>query len=315
MFSSSPTARFPTLPLDKVEEATVSQADEALSRPAELSDELLLARLCAHDCEALGILFRRYAALVRSIGKRILRNDAEAEDLVQEVFLYFFRRASVFDSRKGPARSCIVQYIYYRAINQRRYLSSRHQLYGTATKPAEDSQARAADRRNSEAAIFDAALLQEILKSLTSEQFETVRLFFFEGYTLAEISEKLGQSLGNVPRTLRLKFGPPQETAALNLSREKYSLPRSAIHFKVVLGGFHEPNDGIRGLHASCLSEERSHLFSSDAASLKRGGSRTSPCFCEFDIGSERHLDGEDSSPHFTWAARCDKRDHLWHRC
>ena len=40
--------------------------------------------------------------------------------------------------------------------------------------------------------------MQEILKILTPEQFETVKLFFFEGYTLTEISEKLGQPLGNV---------------------------------------------------------------------------------------------------------------------
>ena len=68
----------------------------------------------------------------------------------------------------------------------------------TAPKPSVDLEARATDYRSSETAIFDGALVQEILKSLTSEQFETMRLFFFEGYTLAEISEKLGQPLGNV---------------------------------------------------------------------------------------------------------------------
>ena len=191
-------ARFAPLPLDKVEVTTLSSADEALCRPDELSDELLLTRLSGNDSETLGILFRRYADLVRSIGKRILRDDGEAEDLVQDVFLYFFRKSSTFDDRKGSARSWIVQNIYYRAINRRRYLSSRHQLFGTAPKPGVDPEARAADYRSSETGIFDGALVREILKSLTSEQVETVRLFFFEGYTLAEISEKLGQPLGNV---------------------------------------------------------------------------------------------------------------------
>jgi RNA polymerase sigma-70 factor, ECF subfamily len=198
MSSSSPTARSPTFPLDQVETATASPVDEALCRPNELSDELLLAGVCANDREAVAILFRRYAAIIRSIGKRILRDDAEAEDLVQEVFLYLFRRSSTFDRRKGSARSWIVQNIYYRAINRRRYLSSRHHLFGTAPKPAVDPEARAKDNRNSETAIFEGALVQEIFKSLTPEQFETMRLFFFEGYTLAEISENLGQPLGNV---------------------------------------------------------------------------------------------------------------------
>lgn len=196
--SSSATAGFPSLPhTNKKAQGAVAH----ISGPAsseEVSDEILLSRLVEGDSNALDCLFRRYAILIRSIGKRILRDNAEAEDLVQEVFLHLSRTSSAFDRSKGCARSWIVQNIYYRAINRRRYLSSRHQLFGTAPKRSVDVEARATDYINSETAIFDGALLREILKSLTAEQFETVRLFFFEGYTLAEISEKLGQPLGNV---------------------------------------------------------------------------------------------------------------------
>jgi RNA polymerase sigma-70 factor, ECF subfamily len=196
--SSSATAGFPSLPLtNKKAEGAVTH----ISGPAsseEVSDEILLSRLVEGDSDALDRLFRRYAILIRSIGKRILLDDAEAEDLVQEVFLHLVRRSSAFDLRKGSARSWIVQNIYYRAINRRRYLSSRHQLFVTAPKAPVDLVARAADYDSSESAIFGGALVREILKSLTPEQFETMRLFFFEGYTLAEISENLGQPLGNV---------------------------------------------------------------------------------------------------------------------
>jgi RNA polymerase sigma-70 factor (ECF subfamily) len=163
-----------------------------------LGDEDLIGKVQSGDQEALAVLFRRYAGLVRGIGKRILRDDAEAEDLVQDVFLYFFRRSSAFDSRKGAGRSWIIQNVYYRAINRRRYLSSRHQLCVTAPKPAIDPEAGTANYKGSETAIFERALVREVLQSLTPEQFETVRLFFFQGYTLVEISEKFGQSLGNV---------------------------------------------------------------------------------------------------------------------
>src|SRR5580658_7842208 len=61
----------------------------------EISDELLLERVREEDKEALGILFRRYARSVRNIAYRILRNEAEAEDLVQEVFLRILRKAQV----------------------------------------------------------------------------------------------------------------------------------------------------------------------------------------------------------------------------
>jgi RNA polymerase sigma-70 factor (ECF subfamily) len=197
MSNSFPTA-LPTLPLNQVETAVVSSADEASCRRGDLSDEFLLTRIRANDREAFGILFRRYTALVRSIGRRILRDEGEAEDLVQQVFLYLHDKARVFDSSKSSGRSWIVQNIYYQAINRRRYLSSRHQLFRSTSKISGDREARKADHGRSETALFDSALVQEILKSLTPEQFETMRLFFFEGYTLVEISEKLGQPLGNV---------------------------------------------------------------------------------------------------------------------
>ena len=73
--------------------------------PSKLTDEALMARIREDDKEALALLFRRYVGLVRSVGRRIIRNDAEAEDLVQEVFLYLYRKRTVYDSSRSSARS------------------------------------------------------------------------------------------------------------------------------------------------------------------------------------------------------------------
>jgi len=191
------TARFPDLPLSREKAANSSVSSDPLV-PIESSDEALLAAVQAGHHEALSLLFHRYASLVRGIGKRILRDDAEAEDLVQEVFLFLFDKSATFDSTRGSARSWIVQNIYYRAINRRRYLSSRHQLFVRMNQLAVSADAETSNYEHSGNAIFDSALVQEILQTLTSDQLETVRLFFFEGYTFSEISEKLGQPLGNV---------------------------------------------------------------------------------------------------------------------
>jgi RNA polymerase sigma-70 factor, ECF subfamily len=40
--------------------------------------------------------------------------------------------------------------------------------------------------------------LAQLMEALSWDQRETLRLHFFEGYTLAEIGEKLGQPHGNV---------------------------------------------------------------------------------------------------------------------
>ena len=64
---------------------------------SEATDEMLLKELREGANEALGILFRRYAHMVRNVAYRILRSEAEADDLVQEVFLFVFRKAGLFD--------------------------------------------------------------------------------------------------------------------------------------------------------------------------------------------------------------------------
>jgi len=166
----------------------------------DASDESLIARVCLGDGDALGILFRRYARLTQTVASRILRDTAEAEDLVQDLFLYIQRKCGIFDGSKSTARSWIVQMAYHRALDRRRYLKSREfyaQPYFVADgvqvvgKPTKDSDYSAE-------AVFGRNGLDKIVNALSADQRETLRLHFFEGYTLLEVSEKLGQPLGNV---------------------------------------------------------------------------------------------------------------------
>lgn len=198
--SSSVTARFPLVPL--VAETTSSTSIPAQQTSVEegVSDELLLIRFTDGDDQSLGFFFQRYGRLLRSVAARILRDGSEAEDLVQDLFLFIHRKSVIFDSSQSSARSWIVQMAYHRAISRRRYLVTRQfythdgvegisqQVVGTATTE-NDYSAEAVLGRNG---------LEKVMEALTDDQRETLRLHFFEGYTLAEISEKLSQPHGNV---------------------------------------------------------------------------------------------------------------------
>jgi RNA polymerase sigma-70 factor (ECF subfamily) len=189
---SSSTARLPAFSL------AVSVGNTCAD--GEVRDEDLLTRIAKGDREALGCLFPRYARVVRSIAARILRDSAEADDLVQDLFLFVQRKCSIFDSSKSSAGSWIVQMAYQRAIERRRYLVTRH-FY-----KREDIGSRASslvgnptvENDYSAEAVFGRNGLEKVLAALSEDQRETLRLHFFEGYTLTEISEKLGQPLGNV---------------------------------------------------------------------------------------------------------------------
>src|SRR2546426_7595639 len=106
------TSRFPVLSITRTRAGSGGGASPDAEEFADAPDEALLAFVQAGNCDALGVLFRRYSRLVRGVSLRILRDEAEADDLVQDVFLFMYRDAMVFDSSKSSGRSWIVQMTY-----------------------------------------------------------------------------------------------------------------------------------------------------------------------------------------------------------
>jgi len=136
----------------------------------EVSDEALIARLQTGDRDALALLFHRFAHPVRNVGQRILRDNAEADDLVQEVFLYIHRKSALFDSLKGSARSWIIQVAYTQALLRRRQLKS-HGFYlsGITDKPPECRQPgdRGADYDRTVEGLFGRKGWKKIVEGLS----------------------------------------------------------------------------------------------------------------------------------------------------
>jgi RNA polymerase sigma-70 factor (ECF subfamily) len=193
------TARFAAIPLASHEGDCSSIANECQDH-REITDEDLLASIAHGDQHALTLLFQRYSQLVRIVSLRILRDEAEADDLMQDLFLFIYREAGVYDTSKSSARSWVVQMTYRRAISRRRYLTVRGHYknaeldccvpgFAGAATPGYDSSIEA---------LFGREGLKKVMGELTVEQHETLRLHFYEGYTLAEIGKKLGESVGNV---------------------------------------------------------------------------------------------------------------------
>src|SRR6202167_2549332 len=180
-------------------------ASPSIERPApsaEVADEVLMARVVAGDNEALAGFFHRYARLVRSVGYKILRDDSEADDLLQDVFLFIHQKSAVFDSSKSPARSWIVQMAYHRAIDRRRHLDSRHFYTQVDLEDVgnELSASGAMSERyeTSIEEVLGRVGLRKVFGVLSEVQRQTLGLHLLDGYTFEEIAVKLDQSRGNV---------------------------------------------------------------------------------------------------------------------
>jgi len=194
----SATFRWPAIVAANGAEQTLEKHSSSAVDGA--TDEALLKEVCEGGRKALALLFRRYARMVRGIAYRVLRDPSEADDLLQDLFLYIYRKAGMFDSTKGSARSWIVQMTYHRAIDRRRYLNARH-FYSRVD--LNDASEILDVQSESGAATFAAELvgnmtMSGLLGTLTEDQRDTLSLHFYEGYTFEEIARKLGQSLGNI---------------------------------------------------------------------------------------------------------------------
>ena len=200
--NSSLTFRLPTLAVPAEGGQTSKAPAASLAVDSETLDETLIIQICEGSREALAVLFRRYARLVRGVSFRVLRDAPEADDLVQDIFLLLHRNCHTFDSSKGPARSWILQMAYHRAISRRRYLTFRH-FY--TRLDLDDGASQLADPRASRGRFEDSVVgrlgnggLQRAFEALSENQRRTLRLHFFEGYTFGEIASELGQSTGNI---------------------------------------------------------------------------------------------------------------------
>jgi RNA polymerase sigma-70 factor (ECF subfamily) len=201
MSSSFPLSRFPTLPVGTEKDTSCAVYEDTNASSVEPSDEALLTQVSRADRQALAILFRRHYRLVLWIARKILRNDAEAEDLAQDVFLRIARKAHLYDSSKGTARSWIVGTTYYQALNRKEYLKDRH-FYTSVSPKEKDVEMLAAHDANeydhSGEAVFGRTRWLQMREVLTEDQWEAIRLHFFEGCTFAEIGQRRNIAISNV---------------------------------------------------------------------------------------------------------------------
>jgi RNA polymerase sigma-70 factor (ECF subfamily) len=184
---------------ETIDAATVPEArrsgSTSATQPRELSDDLLLNRIAQGDKEALPVLFRRHARVVFSVACRILRDESEAEDLLQELFLFLFQKAGLFDAKKSSGASWIIQMAYQRAIDRRRYLDVRHHY---SVQELDEERSPASKGQVSIDQIAGKILLDRLRGEISTEQLQTLELHLFEGHSFREIAAGTGQTLGNI---------------------------------------------------------------------------------------------------------------------
>ncbi len=170
---------------------------------AQPSDEELIARVADGSQDALGPLYSRYARLIFGVAAQTLER-ATAEEIMQEVFLVVWRRARLFDARRGTFRSWVLQITHFRVLNELRRRSRQPQLApdpdGLLIGAIADDGAPPADRITDDERR---AAVRAALAALPETQRQALRLAVLEDRTHEEVAGELAVPLGTAKTRIR----------------------------------------------------------------------------------------------------------------
>jgi RNA polymerase sigma factor (sigma-70 family) len=160
---------------------------------AHLSDEALVLLAARSEQSALAELYDRYARPAYGLALRILRDEALAEDAVQEAFLSLWRTASRFVPERGKASTWILTLVHRKAVDivrreQRRRMDVLAEEAEAPTGGADDEAWLRLQRER----------VQHALRQLPDQQREAIELAYYGGFTQSELAERLGQPLGTI---------------------------------------------------------------------------------------------------------------------
>ncbi len=167
------------------------------------TDRALVARIETRDADALSVLYDRHAARLLGLAQRIVGTTGEAEEVLQEVFLFVWKSASSFDASRGTVLAWLLMATRSRAIDR---LRSRKPAARAGLTPVDVLPERAGPQ-DVEADSVERqwqALCRAAIAELPPDQRRTLELAYFEGLTHQEIAARMSTPLGTVKTRARL---------------------------------------------------------------------------------------------------------------
>jgi RNA polymerase sigma-70 factor (ECF subfamily) len=167
---------------------------------ADASDAALVVAIARYRQDALAEAYRRHAGAVFGLAKRLLSDQARAEEIVQEVFLRLWNEPDRFDPDRGTLRSYLLAHTHGRSVDVVRSDTSRRAREERDAAMAADGGYDVAHE------VWDLALaghVRQAMASLQPGERAAIELAYFGGRTYKEVAEVLGEPEGTVKSRIR----------------------------------------------------------------------------------------------------------------
>jgi RNA polymerase sigma-70 factor (ECF subfamily) len=174
--------------------------------PGAPSDLELMQAIQASDADALSQLYDRYNGILKALILRVVHNEAEADDLLQEIFMEIWNQAKNFSAQKGKPLGWMVTLARRRAIDGLR----KKQAYARAEERLQNEIEQQPDawvhNATEEAIVLSdtRVLIRKVISGLPPAQQQAIDLAFFRGMSQREIAAKTNTPLGTVKTRLEL---------------------------------------------------------------------------------------------------------------
>ena len=179
----------------------MSNAPEHDDRTVELD---LLARVAKRERAAFEQLYERYANILYATAMKFLKEDADAQDVVQDVFIQIWDKAKLYDPAKGKPLTWALTLTRNRSIDRIRAIQRRTRLRDDFEKETvADESAGIREALSGVDASEKSQILRDAVGRLSPEQRKVIELAFFGGFTQSEIADRLGEPLGTVKARAR----------------------------------------------------------------------------------------------------------------
>lgn len=177
------------------------------------TDERLMESIKSGDASALEVLHRAHRAVLGTVIRRIVNNDADADEVLQDCFIEIWRRADTYDEAKGKVLGWAITMARRRAIDRVR----RRMCYARVGERFAEQRAETEDgfrHVQEDAQSSDCArALKVAMERLPKAQRLALQMSFYQGLSQREIAATTGTPLGTVKT--RLELGLKKIKAAL----------------------------------------------------------------------------------------------------
>lgn len=165
-------------------------------------DARLLLSVSEGNHDSLSVLYKRRSRVIYSFLIRMLGNEAESQEVLQDTFLIIWKKASSFDPFRASPIAWMIMIARGRALDKLRARSRRESLQVQYEREVVSFDLEINSRQNVERDELCVAC-KTALQSLPEPQGHAIQLAFFRGWTHEEIAKASGEPLGTVKARIR----------------------------------------------------------------------------------------------------------------